>query len=126
MDKTTTPESSTDRLNTTVSGRLHKLVMSDPNGVNLDKRAFVRKQTEQAMNKGRPFVRCGCLKKLQMPEAYKCLYCGEWYCAPCAEEHFGKTREEYQEEKEQRRCSGYKVFPNGDKCEGCSDCQQKA
>ena len=77
------------------------LVMPD---VDLEKRAFVRKQTEQAMDKGRPFVRCGCLTKLRMPEAYKCLYCGEWYCATCAEEHFGKTRAAYRAEKEQKRC----------------------
>ena len=105
---------------------LQKLVMPDPDGVNLDKRAFVRRQTAQAMAKGRPFVRCGCLRKLSMPEAYKCLYCGEWYCAPCAEIHFGETRAEYLAEKEQRRCSGYKVFLDGEKCSGCSDCQQQA
>ena len=71
----------------------------DPDGVNLDKRAFVRKQTEQVMDKGRPFVRCGCLRKLQMYQAYKCLYCEEWYCRECAEVHFGKTVEEHQKER---------------------------
>lgn len=74
-------------------------VMPDPDGVNLDKRAFVRKQVGEMMDKIRPFVRCGCLRMLKMHEAYQCLYCGESYCATCAEIHFGKTRAEYQEEK---------------------------
>lgn len=26
--------------------------------------------------------------------------------------------------KKQRLCSGFKVFPNGDKCEGCPDCDE--
>lgn len=59
---------------------------------------FVAKQTGEANDKFRPFVRCGCWKKLWMPEAYKCLYCDEWYCRECAEIHFGKTVEEYRAE----------------------------
>jgi len=82
------------------SQKVQRCVMPDPDGVNVDKRAFVRKQVEQMMDKGRPFVRCGCLRKLQMYEAYTCLYCGESYCATCAEIHFGKTRAEYQKEKQ--------------------------
>ena len=58
----------------------------------------VAKQTKQAMDKLRPFVRCECQQKLWMQNAYKCLYCGEWYCKPCAETHFGKTVAEYRAE----------------------------
>ncbi|TQV85224.1 hypothetical protein FKG94_03270 [Exilibacterium tricleocarpae] len=60
------------------------------------KLVFVAQQTKQAMDKNRPFVRCGCQKKLWMQNAYKCLYCGEWYCKECAEIHFGKTVAEYR------------------------------
>ena len=49
-----------------------------------EKRAFVAEQTRQAEDEIRPFVRCRCLRKLWMPHAYKCLYCGEWYCKECA------------------------------------------
>lgn len=59
---------------------------------------FVKKQTAQAMDAVRPFVRCGCHKKLQMHHAYRCLYCGEWYCKSCAEVHFGKSVEQYRRE----------------------------
>lgn len=56
----------------------------------------VYQQTKQVLDPVRPFVVCGCNKKLQIQHAYKCLYCGEWYCAPCAEVHFGQTRQEYR------------------------------
>jgi hypothetical protein len=64
----------------------------------LKKLAFVGKQTKEMMDELRPFVRCGCMKKLRPHEAYKCLYCGEWYCKECAEEHFGKTVEQHRKE----------------------------
>ena len=62
------------------------------------KSAFVFKQTKEFMDKIRPFVRCGCLKMLKPHQAYKCLYCEEAFCKPCAEIHFGKTVAEYREE----------------------------
>lgn len=34
-------------------------------------------------------VRCGCLKLVRWMYAYRCLYCGVWFCKQCAEEHFG-------------------------------------
>jgi|GEM_PF-3289080 hypothetical protein len=34
-------------------------------------------------------VRCGCNKMVRLIEAYRCLYCGVFYCKECAEEHFG-------------------------------------
>jgi len=40
----------------------------------------------------------GCGKWVRIDFAYKCLYCGFWFCAACAEVHFGKTREEHIEE----------------------------
>ena len=34
-------------------------------------------------------VRCGCLKLICLKDAYRCLYCGIWFCKKCAEQHFG-------------------------------------
>jgi len=34
-------------------------------------------------------IRCGCNKMVRIIEAYRCLYCGVFYCKECAEEHFG-------------------------------------
>lgn len=35
-------------------------------------------------------VRCGCLKMVRLySEAYRCLYCGIWFCKECAQLHFG-------------------------------------
>lgn len=67
-------------------------------GMNLDKASFIAKQTREAKDE-RPFIRCGCMKKVWLIHAYRCLYCGEWYCKECAEQHFGKTVAEYKVEK---------------------------
>jgi hypothetical protein len=34
-------------------------------------------------------VKCGCHKKIKLIYAYRCRYCGIWYCGDCADEHFG-------------------------------------
>lgn len=39
-------------------------------------------------------IRCGCNKLVRWIYMYRCLYCGVWYCADCAEVHFGKKRAE--------------------------------
>jgi len=62
------------------------------------KAAFVAAQWKQAKGP-QPDVVCGCGLKLPLRFAYRCLYCGEWYCQSCAEQHFGKTREQYNAEK---------------------------
>jgi hypothetical protein len=45
-------------------------------------------------------VTCSCGFKMPLRFAYKCLYCNEFYCGTCAEMHFGKTRKQYDLEKE--------------------------
>jgi hypothetical protein len=40
--------------------------------------------------------------KLPLWKAYRCLYCGFYFCEKCAGEHFGKTRQEYEKEKSTR------------------------
>lgn len=41
-----------------------------------------------------------CGKRVSLSYAYKCLYCGYWFCATCAEVHFGKTREQFKAEQD--------------------------
>lgn len=62
-------------------------------------------------------MKCGCGTEKRLIDMFRCLYCGIYYCKWCAEEHFGMRIY-----KEQKLCSGYKVFPDGEKCQGCSDC----
>ena len=40
-----------------------------------------------------------CGKIIEIHEAYKCLYCNFFFCKTCAEKHFGKTINEYFEDK---------------------------
>lgn len=41
----------------------------------------------------------GCDFTFDISELFKCLYCWMWFCEKCAEEHFGKTREQWREEE---------------------------
>ena len=45
-------------------------------------------------------IRCSCLDLHPWKSMYRCLYCSAWFCKSCAEEHFGKTVEEYQRESD--------------------------
>ena len=36
-----------------------------------------------------------CGKQVSIEYAFRCLYCGFWFCRACAEVHFGMTREEH-------------------------------
>jgi len=63
----------------------------------IKKREVVARQFKEAINTHS--VTCGCDNKLPLPYAFRCLYCGEYYCQKCAEIHFGKTREEHNREK---------------------------
>ncbi len=44
-------------------------------------------------------IRCPCLKLVKLRHAYRCLYCGVFFCKECAEQHFGKTVEQYKKER---------------------------
>jgi hypothetical protein len=41
-------------------------------------------------------ITCPCGRKRAMVKMYQCLYCKVWFCDPCAENHFGKTVEQYR------------------------------
>ena len=65
---------------------------------------FVAKQFKEAMyQEGQSVqqVTCGCGLTMPLRFAFRCLYCGEFYCQPCAEDHFGKTRAQYNLEKKE-------------------------
>ena len=56
---------------------------------------WVQKQTYQASNTGVVRLRNGQIVPVWM--AFRCLYCGEYFNQSGAEEHFGKTRMEFNE-----------------------------
>jgi len=33
-------------------------------------------------------ITCPCGERIPLMEAYRCLFCGIWFCKDCAEEHF--------------------------------------
>ena len=46
------------------------------------------------------WITCGCGTKRALVLMYKCLYCNEWFCHGCAEEHFGETVRDRKGRKE--------------------------
>ena len=64
----------------------------------LAKQKFVAGQWRELLSEI-PHVTCWCGLKMPLRFAYRCLYCGEYYCQSCAESHFGITRAKYQENK---------------------------
>ena len=62
-----------------------------------EKLAFVASQLRELTAQGAlPGVTCYCGRHWSIRYMCRCLYCGEWYCIPCAETHFGLTRAEYR------------------------------
>lgn len=50
--------------------------------------SMIKEQVGWGMDADKVTVKCGC-QKVKLIYAYRCLYCGIWYCKECAEEHFG-------------------------------------
>jgi hypothetical protein len=48
----------------------------------------LKQQWSEACDKGT--ITCGCGQLRALTHAFRCLYCGEWFCVPCAEKHFGE------------------------------------
>lgn len=65
---------------------------TDPN-----KQEFLREQYHEASNHGSIHCCCGQIRALTM--AYRCLYCGLWFCRSCSEVHFGMTIQEWRDKK---------------------------
>jgi len=62
---------------------------------NEDKRKVLRDQWSEATERGS--VHCTCGLQRALPLAFRCLYCGQWFCGRCAEQHFGQTIHEWIE-----------------------------
>lgn len=43
---------------------------------------------------------CNCGLRRHFSTAYRCLYCGEYFCFTCAEAHFGKTVKQWIADKD--------------------------
>ena len=42
--------------------------------------------------------RCRCGSQIDpFDTSVKCLYCAEWFCLTCAEDHFGETRQGWKD-----------------------------
>lgn len=79
---------------------LPRIVM--PSGLSLDeyvaradkeKGRVLRDQWHEAVSLGS--IHCTCGLQRALPLAYRCLYCGEYFCGQCAEKHFGQTVQEW-------------------------------
>jgi hypothetical protein len=68
----------------------------------------VREQAEYiySQQNGHGKIRVFCasciIRKPVLQSAYKCLYCGLFFCQPCAEIHFGATTKEWVARKNGR------------------------
>ena len=51
-----------------------------------DKQLRLERQFKQAMNEHK--VTCLCERTVTVHTAFRCYYCGEYFCAACAEVHF--------------------------------------
>ena len=51
--------------------------------------SMIKEQSGWGMTADKVTVKCGCNKQVKLIYAYRCLYCGIWYCRSCAQEHFG-------------------------------------
>jgi hypothetical protein len=69
-----------------------------------DKKERIKAQWKTAFRPNDPEIVCCCGQLRATCVAFRCFYCGEWYCANCAELHF-KTEASADEqiEKEQGR-----------------------
>jgi len=68
---------------------------------NTEVKRILKDQWNEAVSGGS--VHCTCGLQRALPLAYKCLYCGVYFCARCAEKHFGKTIKDWIYEKRVKR-----------------------
>jgi ferredoxin-thioredoxin reductase catalytic subunit len=62
------------------------------------KKKLLHDQHAEAMESNT--IHCPCGQIRAMVKAYRCLYCGVYFCAPCAEVHFGQTIQQWREKKQ--------------------------
>lgn len=66
-----------------------------------EKKKFLKEQWDDIIRDGTIVCCCGQLRHHTL--AYRCLYCGLWFCINCAEKHFGKTIAQWDKETEALR-----------------------
>lgn len=63
-----------------------------------EEKQIVRNQWDSATTGN--IIQCGCCFRTRaLTHAFRCLYCGVWFCFTCAEEHFGVTFVEHWEKE---------------------------
>ena len=61
---------------------------------------WIKKQRFDLSRSGQGHTNCRCGKLMDsLYTGYRCLYCKEWFCTLCAEEHFGMTQQQWKDER---------------------------
>lgn len=81
-----------------------------------DKKVILKKQWTDAVELRA--ILCGCGQSRALEVAYRCLYCGQWFCVPCAEAHFGMTVRAWRENKRVARRTAAGNLPLHEVCSG--------
>jgi hypothetical protein len=64
-------------------------------------KTLIQQQWDEACDNSTIHCACGQIRDLK--HAYRCLYCGVWFCFRCAEAHFGQTLLEWTQSKRVER-----------------------
>lgn len=67
---------------------------------NADQKPVLERQYREAVHLSTITCACGQLRAVHM--AYRCLYCGVWFCFKCMERHCGQTVAAWLEKKRQK------------------------
>lgn len=67
---------------------------------NPDKQQLLRDQHNQSQE---GIIVCPCGWRRALTMAFRCLYCGIWFCLPCAEKHFNMSIQEWLLKREIER-----------------------
>ncbi|ACB76657.1 hypothetical protein [Opitutus terrae] len=68
----------------------------------------LRRQWSDAVERRTITCECGQIRALEL--AYRCLYCGAWFCVPCAESHFGMTLQQWKQKKRAERVQAFRAW----------------
>lgn len=71
-------------------------------------RAHAGRQYREALATDK--VTCGCGTHMRLRLAFRCYYCGCYFCATCAGVHFGESREDYAKRRAAERKDGEKCY----------------
>ncbi len=66
-----------------------------------EKKGLLKSQWKEAVESHTVHCACGQIRAVEL--AYRCLYCGIWFCVPCAEFHFEMTLLEWKKKKRVER-----------------------